>query len=1009
MNMKTVTLLLPLRLSIGVLILLITCMHSFVNAQTGIGVPSFHACDSLVQAFITKWSIPGATVALAKDGKLVYMRGFGVADRVGNEVTQPYHMFRLASVSKPITAIAIMKLMEGGFLSLDDHVFGPGGILNSDPYIAGATISDTRIYDVTIRNCLEHTTGWNREVPMVPNPPPPYTSTVGMSDPKEFPLYVTSVLGESNPVTAKQMIKFILQRGLDYTPGTQWHYGNMEYCILARIIEQLTGMSYEQYVTSAILEPLGIYDTHLGKSLLVDKMEREGEYSAIGNILSSFGTGQIVNYQYGGLNIESADGFAGWISTARDLVRLIVAVDGFSTKPDILTSASIDTMTTPSALNGNCAKGWFIDAPGVWEHNGDYPGHQAYVMRNGGGFVWAMIVNRREYNTSGSQLGDLIALSNNCIAATSSYPTFDLLDFPIQNAGNISFSDIKAQAVTVNWTNGNGNGRLLLAREATPVSKFPIDGTSYTADNAFGNVSLGSGNYIVYSGNGNSVTVNNLIPGKKYHFRLFEFNKNDTTGNYALYQLGKSERDSIQTPLADSVGVVSNMDTSLCGQAVTFTATVALIAPVVGTPTGTVTFKSGATTIGTAPIDGLGNASVSVPIYSVGDQEITARYAGNGSFNADTSSPLNHTVTQAGTSTSLTSDVSPSPYGHKVSLMATIAALPPGGGKAGGIVTFTEAADTLGTGVLNDSAVATLAIIGLSIGNHSMTATYDGDANYTGSASTSFEQEVTEFHLAVQGGWNMISSPFIFGDYGTFVLFPTAISEAFAYQGHYVSASDIANGRGVWLRFDSAQSVTLNGAVLAIDSIHVLPGWNMIGSISTSVSAGQVTSNPPGMSHSVFYTYDGTQYVVASEIEPGKAYWVKVSEEGELVFSASSAGMSSFTHHNVVAGGELPPPPPSGETTDLGTSVPGEFRLEQNYPNPFNPTTIISYGLPEDEHVKLTIINTLGQTVRVLVDAQQTAGYKQASFDARDVPSGVYFYRLQAGIFSSIRKMLLLK
>ena len=432
------------------LFLLNLCIHSYVSAQSGIGVPAMQACDSLVQSFLTKWLIPGATVALAKDGKLIYMRGFGTADRFGAEVTQPYHMFRIMSVSKPVTAIAIMKLRESDMLSLDDHIFGPGGILASDPYIAGATISDSRIYDITVRNCLEHTTGWNRDIPITPSPLPPYPFGFPISDPKEFPLHVTSVLGEPNPITGRGMVKFILQRGLDYAPGTEFHYGNMEYTILALVIEQLTGMSYEEYVSSAILEPLGIYDMHLGKSLAANKMEREGEYTAIGTILSSFGTGQYVPYQYGGLNWESFGGFGGWISSARDLVRLILAVDGFSTKPDILTAASIDTMITPSSVGAGVAKGWFVDGSGNWNHNGDMSGTQCLVERLANGYTWVMIVNRREYNTWSQQLGDLYSLASNCIASISSTPAFDLLEVPTHNDTNMTFSNITTHNIKTN-------------------------------------------------------------------------------------------------------------------------------------------------------------------------------------------------------------------------------------------------------------------------------------------------------------------------------------------------------------------------------------------------------------------------------------------------------------------------------------------------------------------------------------------------------------------------------
>ncbi len=91
------------------------------------------------------------------------------------------------------------------------------------------------------------------------------------------------------------------------------------------------------------------------------------------------------------------------------------------------------------------------------------------------------------------------------------------------------------------------------------------------------------------------------------------------------------------------------------------------------------------------------------------------------------------------------------------------------------------------------------------------------------------------------------------------------------------------------------------------------------------------------------------------------------------------------------------------------SAVAADFHLEQNFPNPVNPTTVIRYSLPTATQVRLTIYNTLGQEVSTLVNGIQDAGYKLVKWTAAAMPSGVYFYRLQAGQFSETKKLLLLR
>ena len=89
--------------------------------------------------------------------------------------------------------------------------------------------------------------------------------------------------------------------------------------------------------------------------------------------------------------------------------------------------------------------------------------------------------------------------------------------------------------------------------------------------------------------------------------------------------------------------------------------------------------------------------------------------------------------------------------------------------------------------------------------------------------------------------------------------------------------------------------------------------------------------------------------------------------------------------------------------------IPLTYALYQNYPNPFNPTTTIKYSIPNTERVTLKIYNILGQEVATLVDEEQKPGVYELKFDAGNLASGVYFYRLKAGGFTAVKKMMLVK
>jgi len=314
------------------------------KSQTGLFVQQLADFDTAMINLMNQFNVPGGELAITYQGRLVYNRGFGYADNSTHTLVEPNSIFRLASVSKPVTSVAIMKLYEQGLLHLDDTVFGIHGILNDNSY---QTILDPLVRRITIRNLLTHSGGWNRDI---------------SGDPMFNAYQIAVSMGVTPPADAVSVIRYtIANQMLDFVPGTQYQYSNFGFCILGRVIEKITGQTYEDYVRNTILLPIGISDMHTGKNLPGNKLPMEVNYydypdapltnSIYDNITQ-------VPWPYGGFNIEAMDSHGAWVASAEDLCKLLVSVDGFPTKPDILTAATINTMVTPSATNANYAFGW---------------------------------------------------------------------------------------------------------------------------------------------------------------------------------------------------------------------------------------------------------------------------------------------------------------------------------------------------------------------------------------------------------------------------------------------------------------------------------------------------------------------------------------------------------------------------------------------------------------------------------------------------------------------------
>jgi hypothetical protein len=199
-----------------------------------------------------------------------------------------------------------------------------------------------------------------------------------------------------------------------------------------------------------------------------------------------------------------------------------------------------------------------------------------------------------------------------------------------------------------------------------------------------------------------------------------------------------------QVLAATSTSLAASLNPSVFGQGVTFTATVTSATP--GTMTGSVTFKDGATILGSSVISS-GKATFLTSALAANVpplvHSITAVYSGNATYGTSTSPALSHTVNKAASRTSVSSSHNPSVFGQSVTFTGTVAAVSPGSGTPAGTVTFKNGATVLGSGTLI-SGKATFSTSTLTVGAHSITATYNGNLDYNTSASAVLTQTVNK-------------------------------------------------------------------------------------------------------------------------------------------------------------------------------------------------------------------------------------------------------------------------
>jgi N-acyl-D-amino-acid deacylase len=296
------------------------------------------AVDEWVLGWMGENNVPGAAVAIAREGKVAYVRGFGYADREAKTPVQPDALFRIASVSKPITGVAVMKLVQEEKLKLEDKVLD---FLPLEPHFEDGGKFDERWKQITVVQCLAHTGGWDR----------------GQSyDPMFQAVRMAKSLKIDLPVLTEHVIRYQLGQPLDFDPLSRYAYSNFGYCVLGRVIEKVTGQAYEKYVQDAVLKPLGIERARIGGSLARERADGEVKYYDVhdGQGLAIVGPGagkDQVPISYGTWRQETLDAHGGWIASAVDLVKFAAAFDlidgGRKSRSGLLSPANVRLMFSP--------------------------------------------------------------------------------------------------------------------------------------------------------------------------------------------------------------------------------------------------------------------------------------------------------------------------------------------------------------------------------------------------------------------------------------------------------------------------------------------------------------------------------------------------------------------------------------------------------------------------------------------------------------------------------------
>jgi len=300
------------------------------------------AIDPTVANFMNLNGIPGGAVAITYNNSLIFAKSYGYVDATNGVYAEPDSRFRLASVTKPITAMGIMKLVHDGKLTLTDKPFGTSGMPGVPTIITGTVPGplartgpggfNPALSAITVDEILHHAGGWSRDGGPGSVDLTGYDVLQGVE--KFLQTFSTTPIGAPD---CTMLLSYVESQPLQVKPGTEVHYSNIGFCVLSELIRETSGSSYFDYINANVLRPLGMIDTIQGATPQSARQDRESVYydtystdpttgdPLLPSLFPPYATGP---RPYGGGigALESLGGAGDLVSTAIDIAHFTGAI-----------------------------------------------------------------------------------------------------------------------------------------------------------------------------------------------------------------------------------------------------------------------------------------------------------------------------------------------------------------------------------------------------------------------------------------------------------------------------------------------------------------------------------------------------------------------------------------------------------------------------------------------------------------------------------------------------------